>query len=1154
MIKNAFLLFTLILFRIAATAQSLYLDKTFLPPTPTAYNMTKFGDFQPSLHTGTNVVTIPLFKIKTNNLELPMTLNYASNGVKVDELPGICGLSWLFKYGGIISREINDQPDRIVNAPNLVDILPRDVVKAISTDDDRLFLRDYLMKGAEEGADSEPDVFSLNSQFGSARFIISAQGEIIAERQSDLKITLLENTGVDGGFLLTDGSGVKYYFDQKEISSTASGSSQRLTAATAWYLGRVIDPTGEEISISYEKKIYGGAYAGIERKVTTQVIGASFTESDEYIRSQQGTFPAVNSLFTFEGLFPKTIQSRNELITFQYTNVGSTGTISLSTIDVKNKNNEIIDQIDFDYLSTSNGRIFLSAVNSRNNGKYTFSYIYPETFPERFSKMQDHWGYYNNAANQTLLPQNDSFGTISDRSPNNKYASYGMLNAIVYPTGGMSQFTYELNRGSVSEYKFGYKVTDIRGKGYEFATNEMVKGSPFIAEFSGEMKIQFGTVGLAPECESSSDPDILKFRIVIKLKDLNRGVYVKEETFYKGSFSDRIIAVLEKGRNYQVEMYMFGCVKADLIFNYDGHPIKIDSEKELGGVRIAGIENRDLNQQVTKKSFMYKKINSSIGSGISYDEPINYMRKETLGYFFVTPSDPSRPYPATQYVKYLKNTLQSKADNLFDLRGNSVVYNAVVEVGEGGATEYFFRCNYDSKAIAVIKNSEIDSYDYIYNNSSWGNGEIDSINYYSLVDSNYELIKQKKNLYAYSTEQSRKFDFYKVISKYLTYGNVNFPSQPVYPAYFDEFTVTNTNKNISYPFYVCEAAHEHIWKVDSDGYKKCVQADNLSKQHRFLSPFYGKVVGSKLSMSKTEHLEARMISFYSHRYNLVEEREYDYRKNEVLGYTRSIFYDNPDHFNATRQVQINSRGEQIITSITYPMDYSDNNVIIKELKAKHMVNLPIERVTFKKSGAKDSIISGELIEYQANGKILKVNYLPLSKIVNKSEFKFSNLAEGIVPPNVIGNYSPDPKYKSHHHFRLYDTYGNLLEVVKNALPVTSYLWAYNGKYPVVEIKNATYAEVVTVLTQAAIDNLNNYSHNDLTMESLIKNAADKLRAGLPNAMVTSYTYKPLVGMTSKTDPRGVKETYKYDSMQRLQAILDHIGHVTKAIDYHYRPN
>ncbi|KKO92022.1 hypothetical protein AAW12_07720 [Sphingobacterium sp. Ag1] len=137
---------------------------------------------------------------------------------------------------------------------------------------------------------------------------------------------------------------------------------------------------------------------------------------------------------------------------------------------------------------------------------------------------------------------------------------------------------------------------------------------------------------------------------------------------------------------------------------------------------------------------------------------------------------------------------------------------------------------------------------------------------------------------------------------------------------------------------------------------------------------------------------------------------------------------------------------------------------------------------------------------------------------------------------------------------LYDTYGNAREFKDLSNSSIVYLWGYSGKFPAIEIKNATYAEVATALTQAAIDNLNSSSQTEATMETLIKNAADKLRTDIPKAMVTSYTYRPLVGMTSKTDARGIKETYTYDGMQRLQTILDHLNYVTKSFDYHYRPN
>jgi YD repeat-containing protein len=53
-------------------------------------------------------------------------------------------------------------------------------------------------------------------------------------------------------------------------------------------------------------------------------------------------------------------------------------------------------------------------------------------------------------------------------------------------------------------------------------------------------------------------------------------------------------------------------------------------------------------------------------------------------------------------------------------------------------------------------------------------------------------------------------------------------------------------------------------------------------------------------------------------------------------------------------------------------------------------------------------------------------------------------------------------------------------------------------------------------------------------------------------MVTSYTYEPLVGITSMTDPRGYKTTYKYDEFNRLQYVKDAEGNILSENEYKYR--
>lgn len=296
-----------------------------------------------------------------------------------------------------------------------------------------------------------------------------------------------------------------------------------------------------------------------------------------------------------------------------------------------------------------------------------------------------------------------------------------------------------------------------------------------------------------------------------------------------------------------------------------------------------------------------------------------------------------------------------------------------------------------------------------------------------------------------------------------------------------------------------------------------------------------------------------MNSVYSRDFSFMTLRQKDtktYSGNIRTMYSEQFFYDNPLHPNYSRRVVSDSRQKEYINYITYPLDYSSG---FTSQVAKNIVNIPVENVTTLKIDGKEQVISGITKEYFDNGKENKIYTLEINKAL--TGFKFSNRSVNVFPPlGSAGTYEKDAQYKLLRTINLYDKFDNPLQSSVNNNVIISYLWGYGGQYPVLEIKNSTYAEVVAVLTQPVIDNLNLTTHSEATMETLIKNAADKLRTGLPKSMVTSYTYKPLVGMTSKTDARGIRETYKYDGMQRLQAILDHLNNVTKSVDYHYRSN
>lgn len=113
-----------------------------------------------------------------------------------------------------------------------------------------------------------------------------------------------------------------------------------------------------------------------------------------------------------------------------------------------------------------------------------------------------------------------------------------------------------------------------------------------------------------------------------------------------------------------------------------------------------------------------------------------------------------------------------------------------------------------------------------------------------------------------------------------------------------------------------------------------------------------------------------------------------------------------------------------------------------------------------------------------------------------------------------------------------------------------------GQYPILEIKNATYADVEaavkSVFGVASIDELSQKNFKESEQKDLIS----KLKllekySTLKNAIVTGYTYKPLVGMTSKTEPSGKTTYYEYDDSNRLKLTHDHNGNIIESFEYNY---
>lgn len=146
------------------------------------------------------------------------------------------------------------------------------------------------------------------------------------------------------------------------------------------------------------------------------------------------------------------------------------------------------------------------------------------------------------------------------------------------------------------------------------------------------------------------------------------------------------------------------------------------------------------------------------------------------------------------------------------------------------------------------------------------------------------------------------------------------------------------------------------------------------------------------------------------------------------------------------------------------------------------------------------------------------------------------------PYPVVSAYSvgTDPLHLEERElYPKYDRYGNPVQIIKDGVSII-YIWGYNGQHLVAKIENATLIDIEGIIGKINIDTF------QPSREEL-----HALRVLLPQARVTSFTYKPFVGITSITNPQGIHTYYEYDSKGRLQIVRNDDGEVEQVYDYQY---
>jgi hypothetical protein len=72
----------------------------YVPQAPTTAAFTRYGDIPVDLSTGVTAINIPIYTLKENGINIPISISYHASGIKVNDVASCVGLGWTLNAGG----------------------------------------------------------------------------------------------------------------------------------------------------------------------------------------------------------------------------------------------------------------------------------------------------------------------------------------------------------------------------------------------------------------------------------------------------------------------------------------------------------------------------------------------------------------------------------------------------------------------------------------------------------------------------------------------------------------------------------------------------------------------------------------------------------------------------------------------------------------------------------------------------------------------------------------------------------------------------------------------------------------------------------------------------------------------------------------------
>ncbi|WP_330745907.1 hypothetical protein [Chryseobacterium sp. CP-77] len=1012
-------------------------DKNYVqgivPQTPEVSALFKNFETPVSLNTGVPNISIPIYTIKEGDIDFNLSLSYNSSGVTVGERSTWVGLGWNLPIS-TLARNVRQVPDDLSYGffyEQQYTVKNVYAIRNSQTPEQQTLCDEICIKHQQGILDLESDDYRLTLPDGkSISFMVNQErsaenpiGQIVQFPESDYKIKYNQT---DGSWLVTNPSGYQYVYEKGNIIylshtySIGGGSigtppiGGTTSYNSTWILSKIISPTNRVLNFEYDSINYDDCDLVNQTKtIVTEGGNNSRNEVFTNYGRTKGTNTFIKRIY---GDFGEVLFNKSERQ--DYATYGR----KLDNIEIKNNNN-VINKIElqYDYMTSSvpspvyscnryepndniAKRLRLNKVLFASNTDKPYSYqlkYNSQLLPHRFSYARDWWGYYNGQINnQGLTPSIDLvLEEQNKRDVNQESTKAGILEEIVYPTGGKTKFTFENNKGidhinSVGRGNEFHDITPYIIQYKHFSTNENTSQqlnktytSPIAittSDLTGYQYLNLQIDAQTTKCiyEDGNLPERGSCSIYYSVINGNNEVIVPRLLLRNISKMAQIPLNKLTAANNALKVEVYSGTQSSLpgmqYFNYNQDEAivslrwkeldntlakKTDAgfEVPFGGLRIKKIENYSSDNTLSLiKEYSYKS-DAGIESGISNFE-MDFLQSGKNRIFVASQSRFPMQNNSSTSIQYLKTdeiqtnfqtNEQIKVSHSFQnnnrlgaFLGSCLFIKPTGEAHLSSATVPCYEHPLNNKEVRTVSNVFTeDKYEY-------------SSNFPTAVEEQ----KKPKRIYG------------------LDYDRVLKPQDFTYVKYEPSFLFSQTYLGVQFFYY------------DFNNFEE------LPKE---------------FTNTKTEILNGA---------NLVTKNQYS--------------YSNPNHYQLTSAKT--EHPDHTVQETTYSYAHEKNNQLMID---KNMVGIPLETKTQETTNGITKVISREetiyptALPHAVTGNLV----LPLS------EYSYDNLSPTISSKEVT--------------YEKYDEKGNILQYrEKDGTPV-SIVWGYNKTKPIAKVVGSTYSQI-----------------------------------------------------------------------------------------------